>query len=101
VLYAAPRSTNTLTGVLGVAAALSDSATAAHRHRRGLTSTHRRSARVAVLAGVGALAGNVLGRTGARTCHPESRWQGHAAWHALGAVAAAAYATVVVDRTTP
>jgi hypothetical protein len=33
----------------------------------------------------------VLGRTGAPTCRPRSRWQWHGVWHVLGAVAAASW----------
>jgi len=43
---------------------------------------------VALAAGV---ALNLLGRTGAPLCRPESLAQGHAAWHVLTAVAVAAW----------
>ena len=36
-----------------------------------------------------AAAVNVVSRTGARCCRPESRWQGHALWHVLTAAALA------------
>ncbi len=40
----------------------------------------------------------LLGRTGAPLCSPSSLAQGHAAWHLLGAVAAAAVAAALVER---
>jgi hypothetical protein len=53
----------------------------------------RRSVRwppvTAVIAGGAALAVNLLTRTGAPLCRPESLLQGHAAWHALTALAIA------------
>jgi hypothetical protein len=47
-----------------------------------------------ILAGVALLVGalaNVLTRTGAPLCRPDSLAQGHAAWHVLTAVGAAAW----------
>jgi hypothetical protein len=46
------------------------------------------TAAAALLVGV---ASYLLGRTGAPTCKPRSRWQWHGVWHVLGAVAAAAW----------
>jgi hypothetical protein len=43
----------------------------------------------AAIAGGAAIAVNVLTRTGAPLCRPESLLQGHAAWHALTALAIA------------
>ena len=43
----------------------------------------------AVIAGGAAIAVNLLTRTGAPLCRPESLLQGHAAWHALTALAIA------------
>jgi hypothetical protein len=43
----------------------------------------------AAIAGAAAIAVNVLTRTGAPLCRPESLLQGHAAWHALTALAIA------------
>jgi hypothetical protein len=51
----------------------------------------RRRVGTAVLAMGLAGASYVLGRTGASTCQPRSRWQWHGVWHVLGAVAAAAW----------
>ena len=41
------------------------------------------------MAGLGAAAGiaYVSGRTGARTCDPDSAWQWHGVWHVLSAAA--------------
>lgn len=56
---------------------------------------HRRSVRrpppLAVVALGAAIAVNVLSRTGAPLCRPDSLLQGHAAWHVLTAVAAASW----------
>jgi hypothetical protein len=43
--------------------------------------------RALALAGLsaGAVAAYAAGRTGARTCDPDSRWQWHGAWHVLTA----------------
>jgi hypothetical protein len=46
---------------------------------------------VAVVALAIAGAANLLGRTGAPLCQPDSLAQGHAAWHVLTAVAAAGW----------
>lgn len=48
-------------------------------------------AALAVLAAATGLAVNVLTRTGAPLCRPDSLLQGHAAWHLLTALAAAAW----------
>jgi hypothetical protein len=46
---------------------------------------------LALVALAAAVALNLLGRTGAPLCRPDSLAQGHAAWHVLTAVAAAAW----------
>jgi hypothetical protein len=46
---------------------------------------------VAVVAAAVAVTINLLTRTGAPLCQPDSALQGHAAWHALTAVALAAW----------
>jgi hypothetical protein len=61
------------------------------RDRRAL----RRRREVAAGATVVGLAGYVLGRTGAPTCRPTSRWQWHGLWHVAGAVATAAWSDAV------
>jgi hypothetical protein len=54
-------------------------------------SVGRRRVSTALLAMGLAVTSYVLGRTGAPTCQPGSRWQWHGVWHVLGAVAAAAW----------
>ncbi len=44
-----------------------------------------------LVASIAGLAMFVIGRTGSPACNPESLWQGHGAWHVLGAVALGAY----------
>jgi hypothetical protein len=51
----------------------------------------RRPPTIAVAAAATAVAINLLTRTGAPLCRPDSALQGHAAWHALTAVALAAW----------
>lgn len=46
---------------------------------------------LAVLAVAASIAVNALARTGAPLCRPDSLLQGHAAWHVLTAIAAAAW----------
>lgn len=72
-----PTATNTAS-VVGVALVAGAEA------RRG----RRPAARTGALL-LAAAAANLLGRTGGRCCRPESRWQGHAAWHVLTALALA------------
>jgi hypothetical protein len=55
--------------------------------RRGF----RRPPAVALVAGATAMAANILTRTGAPLCRPDSLLQGHAAWHVLTAIALAAW----------
>lgn len=51
----------------------------------------RRPPTIAVVAAATAVAINLMTRTGAPLCRPDSALQGHAAWHALTAVALAAW----------
>jgi hypothetical protein len=53
---------------------------------------------VAVLAFGAAIAVNLLTRTGAPLCRPHSLVQGHAAWHALTALALATWLAAWPDR---
>jgi hypothetical protein len=82
------------TGALVTAAAFGE----VHRSIHGTTRLARSARPVGrrrqgtAFAAMGlAVAGYVLGRTGAPTCAPRSRWQWHGVWHILGAVAAAAW----------
>jgi hypothetical protein len=82
------------TGVLVTAAAFGE----VHRSLHGsavLGAASRRTGRIrhgTAFAAMGlGVASYVLGRTGAPTCRPRSRWQWHGLWHVLGAVAAAAW----------
>ena len=62
--------------------------TPAVRSHRGLDPAPGWSRpRGVAIAGLGAAAGiaYVAGRTGARTCDPNSRWQWHGVWHVLSA----------------
>jgi hypothetical protein len=82
------------TSVLVTAAALGE----LDRGRRGTAALprasrgegRRRVGTASAALGV-ALTSYLLGRTGAPTCQPRSRWQWHGVWHVLGAVAAAAW----------
>lgn len=70
------------------------------RRRAGLPAlpgwSRRRAAAVAGLLGCAGLA-YVGGRTGAPTCHPDSRLQLHGAWHVLSAAAFAVVARVLYE----
>jgi len=65
-----------------------------HLYRTGKRTFSRRLARwlaaIVTLLVVGAVV-NVLGRTGAPLCDPESLYQGHALWHVLTAAAFGLY----------
>jgi hypothetical protein len=99
VLYALPGSTNTVTVVLGGVALGFELATATVARRRGRSAFGSRPVTWAAATGLGlSLVGNAAGRSGSPLCAPESILQGHAGWHALGAVVAAAFATLVLDR---
>lgn len=60
--------------------------------------TTRREHRIALVAGAGALAAYLLGRTGSPACRPESLFQWHAVWHVLAAVSLAAAAEARIER---
>jgi hypothetical protein len=64
--------------------------------RRGL----RWPPATAAIAGGAAIAVNLLTRTGAPLCRPESLLQGHAAWHALTALAIALWLAPPGGRRT-
>lgn len=55
----------------------------------------RRRRTVSAVATVVGAAAYALGRTGAPTCRPTSRWQWHGLWHVAGAVATAAWSDAV------
>jgi hypothetical protein len=98
-LFAAPTSTNLLAGALAVAAVGTEVAVAV-RARRHRPSPRVRPAPAWIAGGALALSvvGNVTGRSTSRWCQPESLVQGHAAWHLVGALAATAFASILLDR---
>lgn len=84
VMAIAPDLGNLLTGVIGVAAVVTEVIV----YRTGRRRFSRRVARILiVIALLLATAGfiNVLGRTGGPICDPDSLFQGHAVWHVLTA----------------
>lgn len=97
ILIAAPSSTNVLTGISIVALL----ASGVLMHRIG--GINGRWYAVAVLLFAGSLVVNLLGRSGAATCDPESIIQFHALWHILSAAALGAYfvATIVPRNQEP
>ena len=91
ILIAIPSSTNVLTGISIAALIASD----VLMHRIG--GINGRWYAAAVLLFAGSLVVNLLGRSAAATCDPESVIQFHALWHILAASALGAYfvATIV------
>ncbi len=85
VLLVSPASTNFLTGVSVVALVASDLLL----HRVG--GINGRWYAAALLLFVASLAFDVLGRSGASTCDPDSLIQFHALWHVASALAFGAY----------
>jgi len=85
ILIAAPASTNVLTGLTVAGLIVSDLLL----HRRGAIDGRWYGAALALFAG--ALFANVLGRSGAPTCSPDSVIQFHGLWHILSAAALGAY----------
>jgi hypothetical protein len=68
-----------------------------HRGGRSGWSRRRRGAyRLALLLAAAGAACWWLGRTASLWCDPDSLLQGHAAWHALGAAALAAWSRAVL-----
>jgi hypothetical protein len=90
-LLIGPQITNLLTVVVTVALVGADIVA----YRRGSARTRWYwVALVAMLLAVGAF---VLGRSGGLLCDPASVLQGHAAWHALSAIAITAYFVATSD----
>jgi hypothetical protein len=85
VLIVSPASINFLTGVSVVALVASDLLL----HRVG--GINGRWYAAALLLFVASLVFDVLGRSGASTCDPDSLIQFHALWHVLSALAFGAY----------
>lgn len=85
VLLAAPGATNILTGIAVVALIGSDLL----MHRVGGINGRWYAAALMLLGA--SLAVNLLGRTGAPTCHPDAALQFHGVWHALSAAGLGAY----------
>ena len=85
ILIATPSSTNLLTGISIAALIASD----VLMHRIG--GINGRWYAAAVLLFAGSVAVNLLGRSGAATCDPQSPVQFHALWHVLSAAALGAY----------
>jgi hypothetical protein len=100
VLVLLPDATNVLTGVLA-AAALGFEA-ALYRFRPEVARPRGDRGREiaywgAIVLLAAALAANLLGRTGAPLCDPDSLLQGHALWHILSALALGGYAFGVIE----
>jgi predicted membrane channel-forming protein YqfA (hemolysin III family) len=90
VMALAPDLGNALTGVVGVAAVVTEVIVYRAGHRRFSRRLARLlSAIVLLLAFAGII--NVLGRTGGPICDPDSYFQGHAVWHLLTAAAFMVY----------
>ena len=98
VLAAAPDSSEPIVGALAAAVVASE----VYVHRAVELPRPDPTSRVlygtAAVAFVAALVLNFLGRTGAPWCDPESLAQGHAAWHVLASLAAAAFAVPFLER---
>ena len=92
VLLLAPTSTNTLTGVAVAALVLSG----IRMHQVGGINGRWYAAALGLIAA--SLLFNVLGRTGASTCDPESLLQFHALWHICAATGLGAY---FISMTVP
>lgn len=92
VLILAPTSTNLLTGVAMAALVLSG----IRMHRVGGINGRWYATALSLFAL--SLVFNVLGRSAASTCDPESLVQFHALWHVLSAVALGAY---FISMTVP
>lgn len=84
ILYHGPMSPGAELAHDASVAGLAVTAFVAWRHR-----SLRWPRTAALLVGGAAIVVNVLTRTGAPLCHPDSVLQGHAAWHVLTAVALA------------
>lgn len=82
-----------LNGAAGIAAEVA--------HIRPPTDTARRErwAAAAVLLAAGPI--HLMSRTDRRLCDPHSRWQGHALWHALTALAVALRADSLLAEPEP
>jgi hypothetical protein len=97
VLAVVPDSSNAVTAVLAVVAAGAEVAV----HRVGKIQVSRPD-RVAYGTAAAALAlaaaAQLLGRTDAPLCTPDSLWQGHALWHVLTAVALGAWSAGALNR---
>lgn len=85
ILVATPTSTNLLT-VISIAALI---ASGVLMHRIGNINGRWYAAAVLLIAA--SLVVNLLGRSGAATCDPQSLIQFHALWHILSATALGAY----------
>ena len=97
IVIAGPSSANVLTGISIVALLASD----VLMHRIG--GINGRWYAAAVLLFASSLVVNLLGRSGAATCDPESVIQFHALWHMLSAAALGDYfvATIVPRNQEP
>lgn len=90
VMAVAPDAGNVLTGVVGLAAVISEVGVYRAGHRRFSRRVMRLLVvAVALLAFAGVI--NLLGRTGGPICDPDGYFQGHAVWHVLTAAAFMVY----------
>lgn len=87
-----------LSGVVGLTALLLEFSIYRSGRRDSMSTSHRRWL-IAAFAFL-ALAGlaNVLGRTDAPLCDPDSIYQGHAVWHLMTAAAFAVYGWISFDQ---
>jgi hypothetical protein len=100
VLAVAPNSSNGVTAALAVLAAVAEVAV----HRIGkvrITVSDRVAYGIAAAALALAGAAQLLGRTDAPLCAPDSLSQGHAFWHVLTAVALGAWSVPSLRRGIP
>jgi hypothetical protein len=101
IMAVSPDAGNVATGVVGVAAAGSE----IYLHRTGKRGAFspRNLRWLLAIVGLLVVAGivNLLGRTDAPLCDPDSLYQGHAAWHALTAAAFGLYGYLAFPAPQP